>query len=110
MSDPFDPGAGKAGKREGMDRAERPRRSGGGSGFMLICALEVAKRKPFFSTDDLEKWRLVYFPNHTTHEHRASRRDHARSRQARILREDARLGGGFGAENQPSAANASGVV
>lgn len=37
----------------------------------MICALEVAKRKPYFNSDDLEAWRLVYYPNHTTHEKRA---------------------------------------
>ena len=70
MPDPFDPSAGKAGKRDGMDRAEL-HADPEWKRIMLICVLEVAKRKPFFSTDDLERWRLVYFPNHTTHEHRA---------------------------------------
>lgn len=70
MSHPFDPSGGEFGKRDGMDRAER-HADPEWKRVMLICALEVARRKPFFSTDDIEAWRLVNFPNHTTHEHRA---------------------------------------
>jgi hypothetical protein len=70
------------GKRNGMDRAWR----GADPEWirvMLICALEVARRKPFFTSDDLERWRLEHYPNHTTHEHRA---------MGPIMREAARLG------------------
>jgi hypothetical protein len=61
---------GESGKREGMARAWRGadpewRR------IALMCALEVAKRKPYFTTDEIEEWRRTYYPNHTTHEQRA---------------------------------------
>jgi hypothetical protein len=68
--DPFDPDEGSKGKRDGMGRAER-HADPEWLRVMLISALEVAKRKPYFTTDDLEKWRLAHYPNHTTHEHRA---------------------------------------
>jgi hypothetical protein len=71
-----------SGKRDGMDRAWEHANTEW-KRVMLICALEVAKRKPFLNTDDLEHWRSTYYPNHTTHENRAI---------GPIMREAAKLG------------------
>jgi hypothetical protein len=68
--DPFDPADGERGKRDGMDRAWRGA-DPEWKRIILICVLEVAKRKPYFTADDVERYRLANYPNHTTHEHRA---------------------------------------
>jgi hypothetical protein len=67
---PFDPGEGAAGRQDGMNRA----RQGADPEWrriILICFREVAERKPYFNTDDVERWRLTHYPNHTTPEKRA---------------------------------------
>jgi hypothetical protein len=61
---------GSAGKREGMDRAERHADPHWWAA-MLESGKEVALRKPFFFTDDIVKYCSEHHPNATTHEHRA---------------------------------------
>ena len=67
---PFDPAAGRAGKADGMDRAQRHADPEWWR-CMLECGREVALAKQIFDTDDLERVRLRRFHNAATHEHRA---------------------------------------
>jgi hypothetical protein len=57
MDEPFDPVAGKHGRRDGMHRAARAADPAWWA-FMLEAAREVARAKPFFFTDDLERLRV----------------------------------------------------
>jgi hypothetical protein len=70
MNDQFDISAGKAGKADGMDRAERS-----ADPYWWACMLEagkiVAQRKPYFFTDDLVRHCRDNHPNTFTHENRA---------------------------------------
>lgn len=67
---PFDRAAGRAGKRDGMERASRHADPHWWR-CMLECGRAVAQAKSCFNTDDLERLRLQRFHNVTTHEHRA---------------------------------------
>jgi hypothetical protein len=68
--DGFNPIAGEQGKRDGVARAARGANPEW-KRIMQICALAVARRKPYFTTDDVEYWQRAYYPNHTTREKRA---------------------------------------
>ena len=57
-------------KREDMGRAER-HANPEWKRIIMICIIAVARRKEIFSTDEVEAWRLIYYPNYTTHEKRA---------------------------------------
>ena len=61
---------GEGGKRDGMDRAKR-HSDPEWYRCMLICAQEVARNRPFFTTDEVVKLKVYLFPNATTHEQRA---------------------------------------
>jgi hypothetical protein len=61
---------GSAGKRDGMDRAERNADQHWWA-CMLESGREVALRKQYFSTDDIVAYCREHHPNATTHEHRA---------------------------------------
>lgn len=63
-------GDGEDGKRDGMERA-RAHSNPEWWRVMLICVREVARRQPYFTTDDVERYRREHYPNHTTHEPRA---------------------------------------
>jgi hypothetical protein len=65
----FDPIGGATGKRNDMDRAERHADPAWWA-FMLAAGIEVARRKPRFNTDDMERIRQ-HRQGPRTHENRA---------------------------------------
>jgi hypothetical protein len=69
MSSSFNHKVGEAAKREGMDRAERAANPEWVA-FMLAALIEVAKRQPFFYSDDVELVRQNR-GGPSTHENRA---------------------------------------
>lgn len=62
--------SGEAGKRDGMNRAER-NADPHWKRCMLESGVQVAYRKQYFFTDDIVKWCEERHPNASTHEHRA---------------------------------------
>ena len=69
MDATFDPAGGTAAKRTGMARAARACNPEWWA-FMLAACAEVARRKPFFNTDDMERIRQDR-QGPRTHENRA---------------------------------------
>jgi hypothetical protein len=67
--DGFDPAGGDRDKEEGMERARRAAAPAWRTWFAQAI-VEVAKKKPFFTTDDVERLR-IHRAGPTTHEYRA---------------------------------------